>query len=31
VIGFLGFVGVSFLLVPYLGRNFFPTSMPAAS
>jgi len=22
---FLGFVGVSFLLVPYLGRNFFPT------
>ena len=25
VIGFLGFVGVSFLLVPYLGRNFFPT------
>src|SRR3984957_2040329 len=25
VIGFLGFVGVSFLLVPFLGRNFFPT------
>src|SRR6201995_1768797 len=25
VIGFLGFVGVSFLLVPYLGRNFFPS------
>ena len=24
VIGFLGFVGLSFLLVPYLGRNFFP-------
>jgi CzcA family heavy metal efflux pump len=24
VTGFLGFVGVSFLLVPYLGRNFFP-------
>ena len=24
VIGFLGLVGVSFLLVPYLGRNFFP-------
>ncbi len=24
VIGFLGFVAVSFLLVPYLGRNFFP-------
>jgi multidrug efflux pump subunit AcrB len=24
VIGFLGFVGVSFLLVPFLGRNFFP-------
>jgi CzcA family heavy metal efflux pump len=24
VLGFLGFVGVSFLLVPYLGRNFFP-------
>jgi multidrug efflux pump subunit AcrB len=23
-IGFLGFVAVSFLLVPYLGRNFFP-------
>ncbi len=25
VIGFLGFVGLSFLLVPYLGRNFFPS------
>ncbi|HEY0911643.1 MAG TPA: efflux RND transporter permease subunit, partial [Bradyrhizobium sp.] len=25
VIGFLGFVGVSFLLVPSLGRNFFPS------
>jgi multidrug efflux pump subunit AcrB len=25
VMGFLGFVGVSFLLVPYLGRNFFPS------
>jgi multidrug efflux pump subunit AcrB len=25
VTGFLGFVGVSFLLVPYLGRNFFPS------
>jgi multidrug efflux pump subunit AcrB len=25
VIGFLGFVGASFLLVPYLGQNFFPT------
>src|SRR6201995_405442 len=24
VIGFLGFVGVSFLLVPFLDRNFFP-------
>jgi multidrug efflux pump subunit AcrB len=24
VIGFLGFVGLSFLLTPYLGRNFFP-------
>jgi multidrug efflux pump subunit AcrB len=24
-IGFLGFVGLSFLLVPYLGRNFFPS------
>ncbi|MBB5046185.1 multidrug efflux pump subunit AcrB [Rhodopseudomonas rhenobacensis] len=24
VIGFLGFVGISFALVPYLGRNFFP-------
>ncbi|MEO6843406.1 MAG: efflux RND transporter permease subunit [Bradyrhizobium sp.] len=25
VIGFLGLVGVSFLLVPFLGRNFFPS------
>jgi CzcA family heavy metal efflux pump len=25
VTGFLGFVGVSFLLAPYLGRNFFPS------
>jgi multidrug efflux pump subunit AcrB len=25
VIGFLGLVGVSFLLVPYLGQNFFPS------
>ena len=25
VTGFLGFVAVSFLLVPYLGRNFFPS------
>jgi multidrug efflux pump subunit AcrB len=25
VIGFLGFVGVSFLLAPFLGRNFFPS------
>jgi multidrug efflux pump subunit AcrB len=25
VIAFLGFVGVSFLLVPFLGRNFFPS------
>jgi CzcA family heavy metal efflux pump len=25
VIGFLGFVGVSFVLVPYLGQNFFPS------
>jgi multidrug efflux pump subunit AcrB len=25
VICFLGFVGLSFLLVPYLGRNFFPS------
>jgi multidrug efflux pump subunit AcrB len=24
VLGFLGFVGVSFLLVPFIGRNFFP-------
>ncbi len=25
MIGFLGFVGLSFLLVPYLGQNFFPS------
>src|SRR3954451_12026038 len=25
VIGFMSFVAVSFLLVPYLGRNFFPS------
>ena len=25
VIGFIGFVAVSFALVPYLGRNFFPS------
>jgi multidrug efflux pump subunit AcrB len=25
VLGFLSFVGVSFLLVPFLGRNFFPS------
>src|SRR5437868_610384 len=25
VIGFLSFVGLSFLLLPYLGRNFFPS------
>lgn len=25
VAGFLGFVALSFLLVPYLGRNFFPS------
>jgi multidrug efflux pump subunit AcrB len=25
VIGFLGFVGLSFRLVPYLGQNFFPS------
>ena len=25
VIGFLGFVAASFLLVPFLGRNFFPS------
>jgi multidrug efflux pump subunit AcrB len=25
VVGFLGFVVVSFLLVPFLGRNFFPS------
>jgi len=25
VIGFLGFVAVSFVLVPFLGRNFFPS------
>ena len=24
-IGFLGFVGLSFLLVPFLGQNFFPS------
>jgi len=24
VLGFVGFVGLSFLLTPYLGRNFFP-------
>ena len=34
VLGFLGFVGLSFLLVPFLGRNFFPNvdsgSDPAA-
>ncbi|EKS40231.1 efflux RND transporter permease subunit [Afipia clevelandensis] len=24
VMGFLGFIGLSFLLVPFLGRNFFP-------
>ena len=24
VLGFLGFVGASFLLVPFIGRNFFP-------
>ncbi|WP_024508707.1 efflux RND transporter permease subunit [Bradyrhizobium sp. ARR65] len=24
LVGFLGFVGLSFLLTPYLGRNFFP-------
>jgi multidrug efflux pump subunit AcrB len=24
VLGFLGFIGVSFLLVPFVGRNFFP-------
>src|SRR3979411_3155185 len=27
VIGFLSFVGASFLLSPYLGRNFFPRSI----
>ncbi len=25
IAGFIGFVAVSFLLVPYLGRNFFPS------
>jgi multidrug efflux pump subunit AcrB len=25
LVGFLGFVAASFLLVPYLGRNFFPS------
>jgi CzcA family heavy metal efflux pump len=25
LMGFLGFISVSFLLVPYLGRNFFPS------
>jgi CzcA family heavy metal efflux pump len=25
VVGFIGFVAASFLLVPYLGRNFFPS------
>ena len=25
VVGFIGFVTLSFLLVPYLGRNFFPS------
>jgi len=25
LIGFLGFVGLSFLLLPFLGRNFFPS------
>ncbi len=25
VIGFIGFIALSFLLVPYLGRNFFPS------
>jgi multidrug efflux pump subunit AcrB len=25
VIAFLGFIGASFVLVPYLGQNFFPT------
>ena len=25
VVGFLGFVAASFLLVPYLGQNFFPS------
>ena len=24
IVGFLGFIAVSFLLVPFLGRNFFP-------
>jgi multidrug efflux pump subunit AcrB len=25
VIGFIGFIALSFILVPYLGRNFFPS------
>ncbi len=25
VVGFIGFIAASFLLVPYLGRNFFPS------
>jgi multidrug efflux pump subunit AcrB len=25
VVGFLGFIGLTFLLVPYLGQNFFPS------
>src|ERR1700753_2414475 len=25
VVGFIGFIALSFLLVPYLGRNFFPS------
>jgi multidrug efflux pump subunit AcrB len=25
VVGFMGFIALSFLLVPYLGRNFFPS------
>jgi multidrug efflux pump subunit AcrB len=31
VIAFVCFVAASFALVPYLGRNFFPRSMPARS
>jgi hypothetical protein len=31
VIGFLAFVLVSFALVPFLGRDFFPMSMPVRS